>query len=61
MMIRKTIRSMQNGEVLLINADDPSTKRDVVSFCEHLQPQLNKVDVDQLPFQYWIKKGLPEE
>lgn len=57
MMIRKTIRSMQSGEVLLILADDPATKRDVPSFCEHMDHHLLQSQTDSLPFQYWIKKG----
>lgn len=57
MMIRKTIRSMQSGEVLLILADDPATKRDVPSFCEHMDHHLLQSHTDSLPFQYWIKKG----
>ncbi|TXZ87291.1 sulfurtransferase TusA, partial [Vibrio cholerae] len=32
MMVRKTIRTMQDGEVLLVTADDPSTTRDIPSF-----------------------------
>lgn len=57
MMIRKSIRHMQVGEVLLILADDPSTKRDVVSFCEHMDHQLIASETQQLPYRYWIKKN----
>ena len=57
MMIRKTIRSMQPGEVLLIIADDPATKRDVPNFCEFMDHQLLKVSTDATPYSYWIKKG----
>lgn len=32
MMVRKTIRTMQAGDVLLVMADDPSTTRDIPSF-----------------------------
>jgi tRNA 2-thiouridine synthesizing protein A len=57
MMIRKTIRAMQDGEVLLVKADDPSTRRDVPSFCEFMDHQLIKKQIDQIPYQYWIQKG----
>lgn len=57
MMIRKTIRSMENGQVLLVMADDPATKRDVVSFCEFMEHELLKSETDTLPYRYWIKKG----
>ena len=57
MMIRKSIRSMRSGEVLLIIADDPSTKRDVPTFCEFMDHYLLDADTSQIPYRYWIKKG----
>jgi len=57
MMIRKTIRSMKDGEVLKVIADDPSTKRDIPTFCEFMDHQLLKKETDQVPYFYWIKKG----
>jgi tRNA 2-thiouridine synthesizing protein A len=32
MMVRKTVRTMQTGETLLIIADDPATTRDIPGF-----------------------------
>ncbi|PWI31774.1 sulfurtransferase TusA [Vibrio albus] len=58
MMVRKTIRKMQDGEVLLIKADDPSTTRDIPSFCRFMDHQLLQAQTDQLPYQYLIRKGL---
>ena len=58
MMVRKTIRNMQDGEVLLVKADDPSTTRDIPSFCRFMDHQLIAAQTDQLPYQYLIKKGL---
>ena len=57
MMIRKSIRSMKTGEILKIIADDPSTKRDVLSFCEFMDHQLVKHEIETSPFYYWIQKG----
>lgn len=57
MMIRKTIRSMETGQVLLIVADDPATKRDVPNFCEHMDHQLIEMETDKTPFRFWIAKG----
>lgn len=57
MMIRKSIRSIQPGEVLLILADDPATKRDVPSFCEFMDHRLLDMQTSTLPFRYWIRKG----
>lgn len=58
MLTRKTIRTMQEGEVLHILADDPATTRDIPHFCEFMDHQLLKSEVDTVPYQYWIKKGL---
>lgn len=57
MMVRKTIRHMQPGEVLLIIADDPATTRDIPSFCQFMDHQLLKSQTENIPFQYWVKKG----
>jgi tRNA 2-thiouridine synthesizing protein A len=57
MMIRKSIRAMDDGQVLLIIADDPATRRDVPSFCQFMDHQLLEQQTEQLPFQFWIKKG----
>lgn len=57
MMVRKTIRHMQSGEVLLIIADDPATTRDIPSFCQFMDHQLLKSQTETIPFQYWVRKG----
>ncbi len=57
MMIRKSIRELQCGNILHVLADDPSTKRDIPTFCEFMDHQLLKKETEQAPFQYWIKKG----
>ena len=57
MMIRKTIRAMSSGDILLIIADDPATQRDVPSFCEFMDHQLLKSETEVKPYQYWIRKG----
>ncbi len=58
MMVRKTIRKMADGETLLITADDPSTTRDIPSFCRFMDHQLLASATDSLPYQYLIKKGV---
>lgn len=58
MLVRKTIRGMQSGEILLITADDPATTRDIPSFCEFMQHQLLYAQTEQIPYQYLIKKNL---
>ncbi|MBY6199377.1 sulfurtransferase TusA [Vibrio hangzhouensis] len=58
MMVRKTIRKMEDGEVLLVKADDPSTTRDIPSFCRFMDHQLVGAQTDTIPYLYLIKKGL---
>lgn len=57
MMVRLKIRKMGDGETLLIIADDPSTARDIPSFCRFMEHQLLAQQTDKIPFQYLIKKG----
>ncbi len=42
MLTRKTVRHMNEGEILHIIADDPATTRDIPSFCEFMEHQLNR-------------------
>ncbi len=58
MMVRKTIRNMQEGEVLWMSADDPSTARDIPSFCRFMDHQLLESQTEQLPYVFVIRKGL---
>ncbi|GAL29433.1 tRNA 5-methylaminomethyl-2-thiouridine synthase TusA [Vibrio variabilis] len=58
MMVRKTIRKMAEGEVLLVKADDPSTTRDIPSFCRFMDHQLLSAQTETVPYLYLIKKGL---
>lgn len=57
MLVRKHIRHMQDGDILLIIADDPATTRDIPGFCQFMDHTLLKSEVKQLPFKYWVKKG----
>lgn len=57
MMVRKTVRKMAEGETLLVTADDPSTTRDIPSFCRFMDHTLVAADTDSLPYRYLIKKG----
>lgn len=58
MMIRLQIRKMADGETLAIVADDPSTARDVPSFCKFMQHTLVSQQTEEMPYQYLIKKGV---
>ena len=57
MLIRKHIRHLENGDVLLMLADDPATTRDIPSFCQFMDHTLLQSEVGAPPFKYWVKKG----
>lgn len=57
MMVRMNIRKIASGETLLVQCDDPSTTRDIPSFCRFMDHELTFKQVDQSPFIYIIKKN----
>ena len=57
MMVRLNIRKMASGETLLITCDDPSTARDIPSFCRFMEHELVAKQVDEKPYLYVIKKS----
>ena len=57
MLVRKNIRHMNEGEVLLILADDPATTRDIPGFCQFMEHTLLASETQDPPFKYWVKKG----
>lgn len=58
MMVRKIVRTMQNGETLLIIADDPATTRDIPAFCRYMEHKLLAQITKEAPYQFLVKKGL---
>lgn len=57
MMVRLKIRKIASGETLLIKCDDPSTTRDIPSFCRFMEHTLIAKQVDDKPYLYVIKKS----
>ena len=57
MMVRMNIRKIASGETLLIKCDDPSTARDIPSFCRFMEHELLAKQIEMLPFLYVIKKS----
>ncbi|VTR25577.1 Sulfurtransferase TusA [Serratia fonticola] len=49
MMVRKTVRHMDNGKTLLIIADDPATTRDIPGFCRFMEHTLVAQETEQAP------------
>ncbi|WP_216782275.1 sulfurtransferase TusA [Candidatus Profftia tarda] len=57
MMVRKTVRYMIYGQTLLLIASDPSTTRDIPSFCCFMNHELIAQETSQLPYRYLLRKG----
>ncbi len=58
MLVRGIVRKMNDGETLCVSADDPSTTRDIPSFCRFMDHTLVKAQIETIPYQYIIRKGL---
>jgi tRNA 2-thiouridine synthesizing protein A len=56
MMVRLNIRKILSGETLLIKCDDPSTTRDIPSFCRFMEHDLVAQQIIELPYLYVIRK-----
>ena len=57
MMVRKTVRTMQTGETLLIIADAPAPTRDIPGFCTFMEHELIAQETEALPYRYLLRKG----
>lgn len=58
MMVRQAIRKMPAGDTLLITTDDPSTTRDIPSFCRFMDHSLVAMQIETKPYLFLVKKGL---
>jgi tRNA 2-thiouridine synthesizing protein A len=58
MMLRLKIRSMAEGESVVVIADDHSTSRDIPSFCRFMGHTLLASELSEKPYRYVVKKGL---
>ena len=58
MMLHKTIRKADGGEIIEILATDPATTRDIPNFCHHLGHTLvHQETLNDVPtYRYLVKK-----
>ncbi|QIQ20951.1 sulfurtransferase TusA [Zophobihabitans entericus] len=56
MLIRKTMRELNIGDILYVIADDPATVRDIPGFCLHMEHELVDSQINNKPYHYWIRK-----
>jgi len=57
MLLHAAIRRAGVGDVVCLTATDPSTQRDVPSFCEFLGHSLLETNLNQEKFVYRVKKA----
>ncbi|CUX97230.1 sulfurtransferase TusA [Candidatus Hoaglandella endobia] len=58
MIVRKTIRDMNDGQKLVIITDDLATTRDIPSFCRYMEHALLAQSTEHFPYLYLLRKGL---
>lgn len=56
MLLHKSVRNMQSGEVIEVLASDPSTTRDIPKFCHFLGHQLLSHSEEDGRYRFVIKK-----
>ena len=57
MLVRNRVREMHSGQVLYVQATDPSTGRDFNNFCRFMGHELLREDREAGTYHYWIRKG----
>ena len=57
MLLHKKIREINEGEVLVLVATDPSTTRDVPKFCHFLGHELLSTAENNKVYRYSIRKS----
>jgi len=56
MLLHKKIREIAGGEILLVIATDPSTRRDIPKFCVFLDHELLESREENQKYLYRIRK-----
>ncbi|GAB5500005.1 MAG: sulfurtransferase TusA [Pseudohongiellaceae bacterium] len=56
MMLHNKIRDLAEGDLLKLEATDPSTTRDVPKFCMYLGHELVREEQQGDQYLYWIRK-----
>jgi tRNA 2-thiouridine synthesizing protein A len=56
MLLHKKVREMSSGEVLRVEATDPSTTRDIPQFCTMLDHTLLEQNEDSEVYIYYIRR-----
>jgi tRNA 2-thiouridine synthesizing protein A len=57
MKLRAKLRQIKKNEIILIIADDPSTKREIPQLCCFMGHILLHSCINTIPYKYFLKKG----
>lgn len=57
MLVRNAIRELESGQVLYVQATDPSTVRDLANFCHFLGHSMVDQSAYENDFEFWIRKA----
>ena len=57
MLLHGKIDEIKEGEILLIQATDPATTRDIPKFCQFLKHRLLHQEEDETHYYFWIEKS----
>ena len=57
MMVRHAVRGLVSGQVLYVQATDPSTVRDLHNFCRFLGHSMLAENADENDYEFWIQKA----
>ena len=57
MMLHDAMREALSGEVVRVEATDPSTERDIPKFCKYLGHELLACESRNGEYNFWLKKG----
>jgi tRNA 2-thiouridine synthesizing protein A len=57
MLVRNRVREMRSGQVLHVQATDPSTARDFRNFCRFMGHEMVAEELGEPLLEFWIRKG----
>ncbi|MCW5197543.1 sulfurtransferase TusA family protein [Buchnera aphidicola] len=56
LFLKKKLRSLKIGDLIIIITDDITTKREIPILCNFLNYILIKSNVSKIPYSYFLKK-----
>lgn len=57
MLLRRTLRNIESGEIVALLSDDPVSLRDVPALCSFMNHELLQMPNEKYPHRFVIRKG----